>query len=122
MRSMKARKSFTLIELIMVIVVLGILAAIAIPRYVDLSAEAEETEAKCSLGALRSAVNISIANNRGAIPSTITKDMFQDGVVPTNPLDPPSDAVVNSYDGTGGWVYYPATGTAESNDAARTTL
>jgi len=39
--SMMAQAGFTLIELIMVIVILGTLAAIAFPRFVDLSSEAE---------------------------------------------------------------------------------
>ena len=38
---MNAHKGFTLIELVMVIVILGILAAIAVPQFGDLSEKAE---------------------------------------------------------------------------------
>ena len=49
------RKGFTLIELIMVIVLLGLLAAVAIPIYFNLSKQAEEGVAKQFGGALKQA-------------------------------------------------------------------
>jgi len=66
---MKKAKGFTLIELMIVVAIIGILSAIAIPKFADLIRKSNEGATKGNLGAIRSAVSIYYGEQEGWYPS-----------------------------------------------------
>lgn len=64
----KQQKGFTLIELVLVIIVLGVLAATAVPKFVDLKGEAEANNVEVAQRGVEAALAIAIAKHATNAP------------------------------------------------------
>ncbi len=116
MRRLTRKRGFTLVEIILVIIIIGILAAIIVPKFAGQNDKAKVATTRANINSIRSAVRLFQSDNDGTPPSDLATDL-----VPTYIRAIPEEAVtgtnnvVAAFDGGGGWVYDGTDGSVSIN-------
>ena len=131
----KNRDAFTLIELVVVIMILGVLSGVAAPKLLSVSGEATDANIKQSLAVIRDAIEFYAADHGGALPPcTEPFFSFQNAVsdyirgdFPTCPVGNQNNfvraAAVDPLVADGisaGWIYSTSTGEFKCNSMSPT--
>jgi len=137
---MKAKNSgFTLVEILIVVVILGILAAIVIPQFTEASTEAKESSLCTDLQTMRSQIELYKIQHNDALPSAGTAGFVaamtgQTDIagavgtdygpyiqkIPTNQFTDDATITENGTlgDDSGGWEFNTTTGAFHADDTA----
>ena len=124
------RSAFSLVELVVVVLILGIIAATAAPRMFDAAGDARQNSTKASLAALRDAIVLYESQN-GTNPPAATLPValgpYLKGPFPSvqiganqnaNVVSSSQDPIITPEAGGAGWVYNETTANIAVNEAA----
>ena len=130
---MTRRSGFTLIELVVIIMILGILAGVAAPKLLKTSGSATDNGLKQTLSIIRDAVELYSSANAGALPPSTGTDgadmktaliPYIRGPFPKSPVGTKDDKIsftnvagTTNGDGLTGWKFNTADGTFIANQA-----
>ena len=136
----RSKKGFTLVEILIVVIILGILAAIVVPQFTEASSDAKLSNLTTNLQSVRAQLELYRLHHNGSYPANITDGLTKksdaDGTInasgaygpymqqfPANPfIDTAADAVKTDGSAGAGWSYTPATGVFIAFSAGHTTL
>jgi general secretion pathway protein G len=116
MRPFRKARGFTLVEIILVIIIIGILAAIIIPKFAGQTDKAKIATTKANLNSLRSAIRLFQSDNNGTPPADLSTDLVPNYIraIPEEAVTPSTD-VGSAVTGDGGWVYNATDGEVSVN-------
>lgn len=125
----RMKKAFTLVEILIVVVILGILAAIVVPQFTNATQDAQAGNLKAQISSLQNQIELWKARNN-SYPDLATSGWallvdpnsdgnFSDGYIKEVPKNPAAPAAVQTVVGaaraaTCGWVYDQTTGKLEA--------
>ncbi len=138
---MKARSGFTLVEILIVVIILGILAAIVIPQFSDASTQARESSLRSDLQTMRGQIELYDIQHNDSLPGADSGTTFVEAMtgttnvageksgtdfgpyvlaIPTNPFNNDSDVREESSSTAGantdGWTFNTVSGAFQADD------
>lgn len=123
MKFFKNKKGFTLVELVVVIAILGILAGIAIPRFMDATASARGAKIVADMRTLESASTMYYVKT-GSYTGITIDTLVSEGLLASKPTPPTGDAMITESKSatykarfsipTGGYVVAPVASSVSS--------